>query len=438
MVRRLGMERLALPALAVGLALSLGPARAQAPFTLEPHEHIVIIGNTLAERFQYDGWFETTIQARFPTHELVVRNLGFSGDEVVTRFRSKDFGTPDEWLSGTAAPIGGYQENRLEGVNTQADVIFAFFGANESQAGAAGLETFRQQLDAWIRHTLAQRYNGRSAPRLVLFSPIAHEDLGDANLPDGRDDNRRRSLYTATMADLARSHGVVFVDLFAASQQLYATSAAPLTMNGVHLSAEGNRQLAGAIDRALFGTTPAYEAAFLERLRLAVVDKDFHWFHRYRTPNGYSTYGDRAFLTFARGTPRNLSAAQAERAAGLDLLAAVPPDTPLILPPGKYAMVPTGLTIALPSGFEAQVRPRSGLAAKHGVTVLNSPGTVDADYRGEINVLLINHGDTPFPIRRGERIAQMVIAPVVQAQLVPVASLSTTDRGSGGFGSTGR
>ena len=100
-------------------------------------------------------------------------------------------------------------------------------------------------------------------------------------------------------------------------------------------------------------------------------------------------------------------------------------------------MVPTGLTIALPSGYEAQVRPRSGLAAKHGVTVLNSPGTVDADYRGEINVLLINHGDAPFPIRRGERIAQMVIAPVVQAELVPVVSLSATDRGSGGFGSTG-
>jgi dUTP pyrophosphatase len=133
-----------------------------------------------------------------------------------------------------------------------------------------------------------------------------------------------------------------------------------------------------------------------------------------------------------------LPAYQSADAAGLDLLAAVPADTPLILAPGKHAMVPTGLTIALPSGFEAQVRPRSGLAAKHGVTVLNSPGTVDADYRGEINVLLINHGEAPFPIRRGERIAQMVIAPVVQAELVPVTSLSSTARGSGGFGSTGR
>jgi dUTP pyrophosphatase len=129
---------------------------------------------------------------------------------------------------------------------------------------------------------------------------------------------------------------------------------------------------------------------------------------------------------------------QTVHAAGLDLLAAVPADAPLVLLPGQHSMVPTGLTIALPEGYEAQVRPRSGLAAKHGVTVLNAPGTVDADYRGEIAVLLVNHGPEPFTICRGERIAQMVIAPVVQSQLVPVTSLSTTDRGGGGFGSTGR
>lgn len=140
----------------------------------------------------------------------------------------------------------------------------------------------------------------------------------------------------------------------------------------------------------------------------------------------------------AHGEGLALPAYQSVDAAGLDLLAAVPADAPLILAPGKHAMVPTALTIALPPGYEAQVRPRSGLAAKHGITVLNSPGTVDADYRGEINVLLINHGDAPFTIRRGERIAQMVIAPVVQAELVPVATLSSTARGSGGFGSTGR
>jgi dUTP pyrophosphatase len=133
-----------------------------------------------------------------------------------------------------------------------------------------------------------------------------------------------------------------------------------------------------------------------------------------------------------------LPAYQSEHAAGLDLLAAVPEASPMILSPGQRALVPTGLMIALPPGFEAQIRPRSGLASKHGVTVLNSPGTVDADYRGEIGVLLINHGDAPFPVRRGERIAQMVIASVVRAELVPATALSATDRGGGGFGSTGR
>ena len=129
---------------------------------------------------------------------------------------------------------------------------------------------------------------------------------------------------------------------------------------------------------------------------------------------------------------------QTAHAAGLDLVAAVPEDAPLVLLPGKHAMVPTGLTIALPDGYEAQVRPRSGLAARHGVTVLNAPGTVDADYRGEINVLLINHGTEPFTVRRGERIAQMVIASVARAEFVRKDQLSATDRGSGGFGSTGR
>ena len=133
-----------------------------------------------------------------------------------------------------------------------------------------------------------------------------------------------------------------------------------------------------------------------------------------------------------------LPAYQSAHAAGLDLLAAVPGDAPMTLAPGQHALIPTGLTIALPPGYEAQVRPRSGLAARHGVTVLNAPGTVDADFRGEISVLLINHGDAAFPIRRGDRIAQMVIAAVTRAELVPAASLSVTDRGSGGFGSTGR
>src|SRR4051812_17412950 len=140
-------------------------------------------------------------------------------------------------------------------------------------------------------------------------------------------------------------------------------------------------------------------------------------------------------LPHSAGLP--LPAYQSADAAGLDLMAAVPVDAPIVMAPGARAQIPTGVSIALPRGTEAQVRPRSGLAARHGITVLNSPGTIDSDYRGEINVLLINHGEAAFPIRRGERIAQLVIAPVTQVELLAVTELSATGRGSGGFGSTG-
>ena len=122
----------------------------------------------------------------------------------------------------------------------------------------------------------------------------------------------------------------------------------------------------------------------------------------------------------------------------MDLTAAVDADAPVTLAPGERALIPTGLAMALPPGFEAQVRPRSGLAAKDGVTVLNSPGTIDSDYRGEVKIILINHGAAPFIVKRGERIAQMVVAPVVQARFEESDSLDATARGAGGFGSTGR
>lgn len=126
---------------------------------------------------------------------------------------------------------------------------------------------------------------------------------------------------------------------------------------------------------------------------------------------------------------------ETDHAAGMDLSAAVP--AAMVLAPGARTLVPTGLSIALPQGFEAQVRPRSGLAARHGVTVLNSPGTIDADYRGEIAVILINLGHEPFTVTRGMRIAQMVVAPVSRARWTEVQELPASDRGAGGFGSTG-
>jgi len=133
-----------------------------------------------------------------------------------------------------------------------------------------------------------------------------------------------------------------------------------------------------------------------------------------------------------------LPAYETTGSAGMDLRAALSEFEPIVLAPGERKLIPTGLRIALEPGFEAQVRPRSGLALKHGVTCLNSPGTIDSDYRGEVGVILINHGQIAFEINRGERIAQMVIAPCVQAVMAEVDALDETARGAGGFGSTGR
>ena len=140
-------------------------------------------------------------------------------------------------------------------------------------------------------------------------------------------------------------------------------------------------------------------------------------------------------LPHGEGLP--LPSYQSKEAAGLDVVAGVPEGATVAIPPGARALIPTGFALELPRGYEAQVRPRSGLALKHGVTLLNSPGTIDSDYRGELMVILVNHGDEPFLVRRGERIAQLVIAPVSHAEIVAAEELAATSRGPGGFGSTG-
>jgi dUTP pyrophosphatase len=142
-------------------------------------------------------------------------------------------------------------------------------------------------------------------------------------------------------------------------------------------------------------------------------------------------------LRLPHGAGLPLPAYQSDHAAGLDLVAAVPSGEPVMLAPGARVLIPTGIAIGLPDGYEAQVRPRSGLAARCGVTLLNTPGTIDADYRGEVMVILINLGSEPFAVERGARIAQLVIAPVARARIVEVTGLDPTGRGSGGFGSTG-
>jgi dUTP pyrophosphatase len=142
-------------------------------------------------------------------------------------------------------------------------------------------------------------------------------------------------------------------------------------------------------------------------------------------------------LRLPHATDLPLPAYQTDRAAGLDLVAAVPASAPVTIAPGERAMVPTGIAVALPLGHEGQIRPRSGIALRHGVTVLNSPGTIDADYRGEIQVILVNLGAETFEITRGTRIAQMIIAPIMHVKIVESGYLDATGREGGGFGSTG-
>ncbi len=260
----------------LGLLLLSSCLSREATLEIREGDHISIIGNTLAERMQYFGYFETLLHARFPRHQLVVRNLGYSADEIAFRSRSLNWGSPDDHLS-----------------MAQTDVILAFFGFNESFAGPEGLEDFKTELIDFIRHTRDRRYNGESAPRMALISPIAHEDLGNANLPDGTQNNHNLELYTRAMAEIAYEYEVPFVDLFEPSRDRMNNSTQPLTINGVHLSESGYAEVAPLLDQALFGAHPNIETA-AAKLRAEVNEKNLFFFHRYRAVNGYYIYGGRS------------------------------------------------------------------------------------------------------------------------------------------------
>ncbi len=258
-----------------------------APFSLQPGERVAFVGNGLADRMQHHGWLETMMHEKYPAHHLVVRNLAVAGDEVANRARSKDFGTPDEWLG-----------------RVQADVVFAFFGFNESFSGPAGLPKFTEELQKFLSETRAKNYHGLAAPRIVLFSPIAAEKHPDPNLALPPSTNVNLALYTAAMAQVARDQaGVTFVDLFAPSQQLYAEAAqqgvGPLTLDAVHLTEAGEARLAEKIFPLLFGeAAPAVDTPAALRLRAAVQEKNAWWHSRYRTVDGYNVYGDRSKIAY--------------------------------------------------------------------------------------------------------------------------------------------
>jgi putative heme-binding domain-containing protein len=278
---------------------------------IQEGDHICIIGGGAAEAMQHSGWLEVMLQSRFPKHRLVIRNLAYEGDELdpAKRLRSADFGTPDQWLAGSA-PIPQPQnlttkefvrENRFELTKTNADVVLAFFGANEAHAGPAGLEAFKKQVETFIKHTLSQKYNGVDAPRLVMFSPIAHEDLGRPHWTDGKDHNANLAIYTDAMEEVCQRLGVECVDLFTPTREAYDRFPELLTIDGIHPNEFGDREIARIIDESLFGAHPRRDARSLDRLQQAVADKNFYWFHRYRVTDGYSTYGGRAWLKFVGG-----------------------------------------------------------------------------------------------------------------------------------------
>jgi len=277
------MRRFLLSLMILAATVAITPAVQADLIEIKPGDHIAIIGNTPADRMQHDGWLETLLQARYPDHKLVIRNLGFPGDEVNFRLRSAGFGSPDEWLS-----------------KVESDVVFAFFGYNESWGGKEGLDKFKKDYDAFIKHTLAQKYNGKSAPKLVLFSPIALEPPKDRDLPDPKTVNERVKLYTATMAEVAKSNDTTFVDLFEPTSRAFHLGP-PLTINGVHPNEDGNVALALQIDSMLSGSTPKVDRERWKKIHQAVLDKNFHWFNRYRTVDGYSIFGGRADLTFTDG-----------------------------------------------------------------------------------------------------------------------------------------
>ncbi len=285
---------LATLSLALLSLLALSQQVSAANLKLEKGDQICLVGNALGERMQHHNYWETLLYRRFPDKQLAVRNLCFPGDEAFTRIRSKNFGAPNEHLT-----------------HSKASVVLYFFGYNESFAGDAGLDDFAQDMQKLVTETQSQQYDGKAAPRVVLVSPIAFENTGDPNLPDGSEHNARLAAYTQALADVAARTDAIFVDLFTPTKALFQTSEQRLTLNGCHLNDAGYRALAPILDAGLFGD--GGPADIDETIRSIVDDKNFHWWHRYRAVNGFSIYGDRGSAGFD-GTYRNRDVMERERA----------------------------------------------------------------------------------------------------------------------------
>ena len=240
---------------------------------LEKGDHVCLIGNELGERLQHHNYWETMLHGRFANHELTVRNLCFPGDEVDLRIRIKNFGDPHKHLTHSGA-----------------SVVLYFFGFNESFDGMEGLDEFKTSLTELVKEAKEQNYSGSGAPRIALVSPIAFENTGDANLPDGSEQNKNIAAYSKAIGEVAAAEGVSFVDVFTPTKALFEREQKRLTLNGSHLNEEGYKAFAPIFLNATFGEGTAELDA---KVKAEVDDKNFHWWHRYRAVNGFSIYGDR-------------------------------------------------------------------------------------------------------------------------------------------------
>ena len=279
--------RLAIP-IALALASFAAPAtRADDGSTLQVKkgDRIVLIGNTMAERMQYFGNWETLLHARFPDMELVVRNLGFSADELTLRPRSQ-----------------GFNDHGNNLTDHKPDVLIGVFGVNESFAGPAGLEKFKADLDKALKEWTTTKYNGQNPPKVVLLSPIAQEDLGDPHITDGKKNNENIKLYSDAMAVAAKKAGAVYVDLFSPTLAHHKmaisaigdrTVGTALTINGIHLNELGDSMVGHMIDGALFGRRPSTEKIDIARLKAEVNEKNLQFWYDYRAINGCYIYGGR-------------------------------------------------------------------------------------------------------------------------------------------------
>ncbi len=277
--------------LALGsLFLLLGMPRSSAaePFGFKTNDVVAIYGNGLADRMQHDPWVETVLQSELKGENVSFRNMSFSGDIVNKRPRNQGFTNDADYLQ-----------------HVNPEVVFSFYGYNESFSGADGADDYQAELVSLVyRYTDLQKENGKQL-RFVLFSPIAYQNTGDRNLPGGEELNRNLAIYTEATRLAAEESGATFVDLFTPTQRLFQSSDKRYTINGIHLNAEGYKQLANIISDALLGKTVAIDAMAdngkLAAIYKAVEDKNWNWHNRYHATDGNDIWGGRSTLTFVDG-----------------------------------------------------------------------------------------------------------------------------------------